>query len=422
MSTDHLKAAMEETRQQLALAVQQQNEWNFEVYRLQGLLRNLAVNLHETEKADVIQTDMQERLAMGEAIEGLINGAGQPLAPLEVMENLRLYGYDIDRHSNPGARVHQTLKRLSSAGRIKEYRGRYMRNDFNQWLFGFEEKAPQSALTGGEAGSKRGQSPHHYRSEPLMLKRTLLYCIFLLFAGSVAVSVESQTAPANLSATEIADRNVSARGGLQAWLAVHTISYSGKLDAGGKENVQLPFFMEMKRPRKTRVEIEFANDKAVQVYDGANGWKLRPYLGRRDVEPFSADELKAASMEYDLDGPLVDHTTKGIQVDLEGVETVEGHDAYKLKLTTKDGKVRHLWVDTETFLEVKIEGVPRRMDGRMRPVEIYYRDYKTVNGLMVPYVLETSVQGVRQSHKMTIESVVVNPELDDSLFAKPTAK
>jgi len=160
MTTDHLKATMEEARQQLAHAVQQQNKWNFEVYRLRGLLRNLAVNLHETEKAEAIQRDMQERLAMGEAIEGLINGASQPLAPLEVMEKLRLCGYDIDRHSNPGARVHQTLNRLTSAGRIKESRGRYIRNDFNQWLFGLEEKARTSALTDGAAESMREQSPH----------------------------------------------------------------------------------------------------------------------------------------------------------------------------------------------------------------------------------------------------------------------
>ncbi len=101
---------------------------------------------------------------------------------------------------------------------------------------------------------------------------------------------------------------------------------------------------------------------------------------------------------------------------------MEGRDAYKLKLTTKDGRVRHLWVDADTFLEVKIEGVPRRMDGKMRHVEIYYRDYKNVNGLMVPHVLETTVQGVKQSHKMTIESVVVNPKLDDSLFVAPRAQ
>jgi outer membrane lipoprotein-sorting protein len=174
--------------------------------------------------------------------------------------------------------------------------------------------------------------------------------------------------------------------------------------------------------RKTRLEIEFANDKAVQVYDGANGWKLRPFLGRRVVEPLSADEMKATSMESDLDGPLVDYSTKGTRVDLEGVEKVEGHDAYKLKLTMKGGQVRHLWVDAQTFLEVKIEGIPRRMDGKMHPVEIYYRDYKSVSGLIVPYVLETTVQGVKQSHKMTVESVVVNPKLEDSLFAAPKTK
>ena len=158
MTTDHLKAAMDETRQQLAHALQKQNEWNFEVYRLQGLLRNLVVNLHEAEKAEAIQQDMRDRLAIGEAVEGLINGTSRPLTPLEVMEHLRFYGYDIDRHSNPGARVHQTLNRLASAGRIKKYCDRYMRNDFNQWLFALEEKAPQSPLTDGQAESAPEQS------------------------------------------------------------------------------------------------------------------------------------------------------------------------------------------------------------------------------------------------------------------------
>jgi hypothetical protein len=136
MTTSALKEAMEQTRQQLANAILKQNKWNFEVYRLQGLLRNLAINLHEAEKAEAIQKDMQNRLAIGEAIEGLVNGASGPLSPLEVLENLRFYGYDVDRYSNPGALVHQTLNRLKDARRVREFRGRYMRNDFNQWLFG----------------------------------------------------------------------------------------------------------------------------------------------------------------------------------------------------------------------------------------------------------------------------------------------
>jgi hypothetical protein len=40
----------------------------------------------------------------------------------------------------------------------------------------------------------------------------------------------------------------------------------------------------------------------------------------------------------------------------------------------------------------------------------------------VPFVLETAVDGYRDTHKNELESVVVNPKLDDSLFAKPQAK
>jgi outer membrane lipoprotein-sorting protein len=254
-----------------------------------------------------------------------------------------------------------------------------------------------------------------------MLRKMILPGVLLLLAIPLAIVADVSDAPAKLTAAQIVDRNVAARGGLQAWRAVQTISFSGKMDAGGKQNLQLSFVLAMKRPRKTRVEITFANDKAVQVYDGANGWKLRPFLGRRDVEPFSAEEIKSASMESELDGPLVDYATKGTQLELEGVEKVEGHDAYRLKLTMKGDYVRHIWVDALTSLEVKIDGVPRRMDGKMRPVEIYYRDYKSVNGLMIPYVLETRVQGGKQTHKMTIESVVVNAKLVDSLFGKPTS-
>jgi outer membrane lipoprotein-sorting protein len=255
----------------------------------------------------------------------------------------------------------------------------------------------------------------------LRFTTSVVCCAFLSLAVCLSGNADTH-APAKLTAAEIVDRNVSARGGLQAWKAVQTISYTGKMQAGGRQNVELPIVIEMKRPRKTRIELEFNNDKAIQVYDGTKGWKLRPFLGRRQVEPFTADEMKAASMESDLDGPLVDHAAKGTRVDLEGVEKVEGHDAYKLKLTLKDGLERHVWVDAETFLEVKVEGIPRRLDGKMHPVEVYYRDYKSVSGLMVPYVLETMVQGVQQSHKMTIESVVLNPKLDDSLFTEPSAK
>jgi len=92
----------------------------------------------------------------------------------------------------------------------------------------------------------------------------------------------------------------------------------------------------MKRPRKSRFEVDFAGKTAVQVYDGQHGWKLRPYLNRDDVEAFTADEAKSEASKADLEGPLVDYAAKGTQIALEGIEPVDGHNAYKLKLTLKE--------------------------------------------------------------------------------------
>jgi len=279
-------------------------------------------------------------------------------------------------------------------------------------------------------------------------------CITLALSISLFAAGDTPTG-ANLSAAAIVDKNVAARGGLQAWRAVQTMSMEGKLGAGGNrratlpvppqqgqmpnltgmpqrpaDEAQLPFVMELKRPRKMRVELAFKGETAIQVFDGANGWKLRPFLNRRVVEPYTAEEMKSASMQADLDGPLVDYAAKGTKIELDGVEMVEDRDTYKLKLTMNNGQSIHVWIDAQSFLEAKIEGQPRRMDGEYRPVEVYYHDYRPVNGLLIPYVLETRVLPLTQKalglrntpvppEKIVIEKVAVNPKLDESLFSKP---
>ncbi|HWJ35194.1 MAG TPA: hypothetical protein VNR70_08005 [Steroidobacteraceae bacterium] len=283
---------------------------------------------------------------------------------------------------------------------------------------------------------------------PLVLG--LLAC--LCFSRGL-VAADSKMAAPNLSAAQVVEKHVAARGGLQAWRAVQTLSVTGKMDAGpgdsaarsakiareglgasakrahsevvsGAANdkadpqVQLPFRLEMKRPHKSRLEIEFAGKTAVQVYDGASGWKLRPYLNRNDVEPFTAQETRSESVKADLEGPLVDYAAKGTQVELAGVEPVEGRAAYKLKLTMKNGDPQNIWIDAQSFLDVKAEGTPRRMDGKMRKVFVMQRDFRSVQGLMIPFVSETAVEGFPQTHALTLETAVVNRALDDARFTK----
>jgi outer membrane lipoprotein-sorting protein len=176
--------------------------------------------------------------------------------------------------------------------------------------------------------------------------------------------------------------------------------------------------MELKRPRKMRLELQFNGQTAIQVFDGTNGWKLRPFLNRHEVEPYTPEELKSAAMQSELDGPLVDYVKKGSKVELEGLEKLEGDDTYKLKLTLSDGQTQHVWIDAKSFLEKKIEGTPRRMDGKYRAVSTFLRDYRPVNGLLVPHSFETVVDSVNQVETIYIEEVVINPKLEDILFTK----
>lgn len=110
-------------------------------------------------------------------------------------------------------------------------------------------------------------------------------------------AAQKATAPKtllNLTAEQVIEKNIQARGGLQAWRAIQTMNESGKLDAGSKANPQLPFRLQLARQRKSRLEIDFDGNTAVQTYDGSHGWALRPYLGRTEPQPYTAEELKKA--------------------------------------------------------------------------------------------------------------------------------
>ncbi len=254
------------------------------------------------------------------------------------------------------------------------------------------------------------------------------------------------------AADEVAEKNAAARGGLKAWRRIESMSMSGTLEAGkprdpvklaraysrperevraearralahgpdarGEKQVVLPFVLEMKRPRMTRLELKFQGQAAVQVYDGKKGSKLRPFLGRREVEPFNAEELRTAAQQADLDGPLLDWADKGSRLRLLGTEPVDGRDAYKIEVTSCRGDVRHVWVDAQTFLDVKVDGT-RRMDGKLRPVFTYLKEYRSVGGVMIPHVMETAIEGAPGAERITVEHVALNPELADARFERP---
>ena len=116
------------------------------------------------------------------------------------------------------------------------------------------------------------------------MPKTLAAAVVLCAAAAVA---SAQTVD------EIVAKNAEARGGAAAWRAVKSMTVSGSMDLS--KAMRVPFRLELKRPRKMRLEFEFDGATAIETYDGTKGWKLLPYRGQSEAAPLSDAELTAAA-------------------------------------------------------------------------------------------------------------------------------
>lgn len=215
---------------------------------------------------------------------------------------------------------------------------------------------------------------------------------------------------------QMVDQNVAARGSAETWRAVSSLRLTGQMDVG--KGMSVPYVLEQKRPNKMCLEFVFEGETAVQCSDGTSGWKLEPFRGRTTPEPMTEAELREAADSADLYGLLFDYDARGHTVELLGHEPVQERDAIKLKVTLPGGAVRWVYVDAESGLEIKVDAM-RRVGGRERRVETFYHDWQETEGLLIPRRQETRTEGNNESHFLTVETVRVNPPLDDSRFAMP---
>jgi hypothetical protein len=238
------------------------------------------------------------------------------------------------------------------------------------------------------------------------MKRFGLIFIILCLASSL---VPAQTVD------EVIAKAIAARGGMEKLKAIQTQRLTGNITIGS--HPPGPFMVEMKRGGKMRQEMTVGGQNATRVTDGTVGWKVSPDNGGVP-EPLSAGELKNMAGGADIDGPLVDYKAKGNQIELDGKEQVEGRDAYKLKITQKDGAVRYDYIDASSYLEVKWEG---QIDAGTQKfmAESFFKDYRPVNGVMYHYQIESDTIGTPYRQKLVFDKIEVNVPLEDAVFGKP---
>jgi hypothetical protein len=242
----------------------------------------------------------------------------------------------------------------------------------------------------------------------------------LVLAGLAGCFAAAAEAPApDVTLAEIIERNIAARGGVDAWRKIDTMVWIGHVESSNAPATGLPFRLDMMRPNKSHFELVNGGLKAVRIFDGKQGWKLRPAQGggKPEVQDYSADERRYSRDEQVIDGLLIDHLAKGHVVTFEARDEVEGRAAYRLGVALPSGALARVWVDAQRFLEVKLE---RRSD-RSAAVAVIYRDYREVEGLQIPGVIETSRSVAGQFDRLVIERVSLNPLLPASDFTKPGA-
>jgi outer membrane lipoprotein-sorting protein len=235
---------------------------------------------------------------------------------------------------------------------------------------------------------------------------------------ALAAATLLATAASAQTVDEIIAKHVAARGGMAKLEAVKTMRMTGTMSVG--PGIEAPFTLEMKRPNSMRAEFTLQGQTGVQAYDGTTAWMVMPFMGKKDPEALPAEEAKTIAEQADFDGVLVNYKAKGHTVELAGKEAVEGTDAYKLKVTLKNGDVRYIFLDAEYFLEIRTEG-SRTMRGTPIDFESSTGDYKDVEGLMLPHSIESGAKGMPQRQKMTISKIELNPAIEDARFTMPAA-
>jgi outer membrane lipoprotein-sorting protein len=240
--------------------------------------------------------------------------------------------------------------------------------------------------------------------------KTRILAFTLLLSGFIVAPISAQTVD------QVLAKVFTARGGLLKIRAVKSQRITGTISFGS--DASGPFSVELKRPMKMHMQLTVQNLTMVRVFDGKEGWANNPFAGKMNPDAMSEEDLRNISEEADFDGPLVDHKRKGNQVELVGKDKVDDKDVWRVKLTTKNGDVRHYLFDGTSFLLLKWEG-KRHAEGREIPVESYFRDYRDVGGLKFAFEINSGNSANDLTQKIEIDNIDLNPQLPDSEFVKP---
>ena len=246
-----------------------------------------------------------------------------------------------------------------------------------------------------------------------MKKVFLLGLVGIFIFGLVSTQVFSQTVD------DILKKMIDAQGGRKKLESVKDSTTSGTL-LTIQNNMNAPITVCWKSPNKSRVDIDIKamNVKIIQATDGNVAWMDHPQTGLADMPEERAKGFKRRALG---DGILLNPKKYGVTYTLKGKEKVKDSDCFVIERSFSDGPSSTLYVDSSTYLVIKSKSKSPGQTGQEVEVEVFYSDYKNVEGIVVPHTSKVFRDG-QESVKLSFDKITFNSGLKDSFFVKPEAK
>jgi len=231
---------------------------------------------------------------------------------------------------------------------------------------------------------------------------------FLFVCSVVSIIVKSQ------SVDEIIAKYIAFTGGAEKWKNIKSITSSGIYNYGG---VEFPFKAYSKAPDLYEYIVTFKGKSFTQAYDGTNGWRIDGFKNEKKKTILTGKDAKALANESDveLESPFINYKEKGHTVMLEGKDTVNNKTCYKINLTRKDGDKETYFFDSDNFALIKKQAVSKNTELQNSMLDIFYSDYKTAEGITVPYKTSCLSNG-QTMLVITVQDIKLNLPVDDNLF------
>ena len=225
---------------------------------------------------------------------------------------------------------------------------------------------------------------------------------------------------------EILNKYFENTGGKEKWAALNSVKMNGKVKVQGME---IPMNIIQTADGKQKIIINFQGKEITQMaFDGNEGWSTN-FMTQKPEKMDAEASANMKSQTGDFPDPFLNYKEKGYTAQLEGKETIEGTETFKVKLTKKpvkvDGKdeenVVYYFFDAENYVPIAMKMTVKSGQMKGASVETLMSDYQEANGLYFPFSIMTKYNG-QPGEAIQIESIDQNVQVDAKAFAFPEGK